>query len=192
MLRQGLEDDAQQEFGLLLKEVARHTSAEMATRVAEATLDVFPNHKEALATLAEVMISTGQPKKAVDLLKRSLSYFDDDIEFHEVLVMAYEADGDEEGVRGVYREIANIYKNRGEPETARDILQRYVSAEPLLDASEDTSPSILLTEEDEPPELDDQLTLAGDEMLDSSGQDIGDGAPLDAASASPFVRRSRS
>ncbi len=184
MLRQGLEDDAQQEFGLLLKEVARHTSAEMATRVAEATLDAFPTHKEALATLAEVKISTGQPKKAIELLKQALPSFGDDIEFHEVLVMAYEADGDSEGVRGVYRRIAEIYKNRGEPDTARDILQRHVSAEPLLDTEGETSPSILLTEEEEPPappKSEDPLTLAADELLDQGGQVIGDGAPLDAA-----------
>ncbi len=186
MLRQGLEDDAQQEFGLLLKEVARHTSAEMATRVAEATLDSFPNHKEALATLAEVKISTGQPKKAVELLRRALPHFDDDIEFREVLVMAYEADGDAEGVRGVYREIAEIYKNRGEPETARDILQRHLSGEPLLDGPQETSPSILLTEEDKPPEPPDLLTLAADEVLDKSGRNIGEGAPVDAALGQSF------
>ncbi len=181
MLRQGLEDDAEQEFGLLLKEVARHTSAEMATRVAEATLDSFPNHKEALATLAEVKISTGQPKQAVELLRGVQSHFDDDIEFREVLVMAYEADGDAEGVRGVYREIAEIYNNRGEPETARDILQRHVSSEQLLNTSQDTSPSLLLTEEDEPNELDDPPTRAADELLDKSGGNIGAGAPVDAA-----------
>ncbi len=181
MLRQGLEDDAEQEFGLLLKEVARHTSAEMATRVAAATLDAFPNHKEALATLAEVKISTGQPKQAIELLSGVQSHFDDDIEFREVLVMAYEADGDAEGVRAVYREIAEIYNNRGEPETARDILQRYVSSEQLLNTADETSPSILLTEEDEPNEPDHPLTQVADELLDKSGRNVGEGAPVDAA-----------
>ncbi len=202
MLRQGLEDDAVQEFEALLKEVARHTSAEMATRVAEATLDAFPQHKGALETLADVRISTGQPKKAIQLLTKVLPYFDDDIEFREVLVLAYEADGDDDGVRATYRDIAEIYKNRGDPEKARDILQRHVPEGPLLDADENTSPSILLTEEDADnselfgerrevtspsimlTEVDDPLTHEiGAEFLDNGVENtpIGDGAPIDAA-----------
>ncbi len=207
MLRQGLEDDANQEFGALLKEVARHTSAEMATRVAEATLDAFPQHKQALETLADVRISTGQPKKAVQLLTKVLPYFDDDIEFHEVLVLAYEADGDDEGMRTTYREIAEIYKNQGDPEKARDILQRHVPEGARLGADENTSPSILLTQEDadkselfgdrhdvtEPSilltDVDEPLTQEiGADLLDNSAENspIGEGAPIDAALGESF------
>ncbi|MEE9279970.1 MAG: tetratricopeptide repeat protein [Myxococcota bacterium] len=180
MLRQGLEEDALQEFGLLLKEVARHTGAELATRVAEATLDAFPDHKEALETLAELKISTGEPKQAIQLLTRALPNFVDDIEFREVLVTAYEAASNDEGVRAVYRDIAEIYKNRGDPEKARDILQRHVSEEPLLDTAETTSPSILLTEVDQ--DLTEDPDAINEACLDTrSGITLGEGAPLDAA-----------
>lgn len=182
MLRQGLKEDAHAEFGQLLKEVARHTGAEMATRVAEATLDAFPNHKEALETLAEVKISTGDPKRAIELLTRALPSFDDDIEFREVLVNAYEAAGDEDGVRTVYREIAEIYKNRGDPERAREILQRHVGTAPLLESDETTSPSILLTQ------VDQDLTEGDESLFLDRDADVavGEGAPIDAALGESF------
>jgi tetratricopeptide (TPR) repeat protein len=181
MLRQDLEDDARQEFTLLLKEVARHTSAEMAIRVAEATLDAFPTHKEALETLASVKISTGSAKEAIPLLTKALPHFDDDIEFRQVLVNAYEAVGDDEGVKSVYRGIAEIYKSRGDPEKARDILQRHAAADAFLEVEENTEPSILLTD------VEDQLATGGNEYLAADFEGgIGDGAPIDAAFGDSF------
>lgn len=181
MLRQDLEDDARQEFTLLLKEVARHTSAEMAIRVAEATLDAFPTHKEALETLASVKISTGNAKEAIPLLTKALPHFDGDIEFRQVLVNAYEAVGDDEGLKSVYRGIAEIYTSRGDPEKARDILQRYAAADSFLEVEENTEPSILLTE------MEDQLTTGGNEYIATDFQgSIGDDVSIDAALGDSF------
>lgn len=181
MLRQDLEDDARQEFTLLLKEVARHTSAELAIRVAEATLDAFPTHKEALETLASLKISTGNAKEAIPLLTKALPHFDGDIEFRQVLVNAYEAVEDDEGVKSVYRGIAEIYNSRGEPEKARDILQRYAAADSFLDVEENTEPSILLTD------MEDQLAAGGNEYIatDLEGS-IGDDVAIDAAFGDSF------
>ncbi len=146
-VREGMHDDARREFTSLLEEVRRQTNADQVVRVAEQMLHAFPDSAEALGALVGAKLATGQHAEAIKLLKPVVAKNPDDIQLRESLVTAYEAAGDETAARRVWREIAELYKRRGDLEKSRDILQRYVTAEALTSSSDETTaPSLILTE----------------------------------------------
>ena len=145
-VRENMLDDARREFTSLLEEVRRQTGADLVVRVAEQFLHAFPDSNEALGALVWAKLSTGAHAEALKLLKPAVAKFPDDIPLRESLVSAYEAAGDNTAARRVWREIAELYKRRGDLEKSRDILQRYVTAEALTSSDENTTPSLLLTD----------------------------------------------
>lgn len=145
MHRQGLVDDAREQYVALLEEVSRHTSGDMIVRVAEQMIAVFPDHIEARTALANARVSLGDPKRAVDCIVPILERFPGNVPLREALVNAYEALSDDDAARDVYRELAELYKQRGDHDRARDIQQRFVAIGEL-EVEESTSPSILLTD----------------------------------------------
>ncbi|MCP4006055.1 MAG: tetratricopeptide repeat protein [bacterium] len=147
-LREKLVDEARAEFDSLLEEVQRQTANDLLARVAEHAVDAFPDHYHALELLAQAKVSLGEAEDAIRLLNDAQHRFPDEQGILEALVMAYNAAGDEVGKQRAYREIAEMFKRRGDNDKARDILQRFVVAESFT-AGDDTytSPSILLTEE---------------------------------------------
>ncbi len=145
MHRQGLVDDAREQYVALLEEVSRHTAGDMVVRVAEQMIAVFPDHIEARTALANARVSLGDAKRAVDCILPVLETFPDHVPLREALVNAYEALSDDDAARDVYRELAELYKQRGDQDRARDIQQRFVTIGEL-EAEDNTSPSILLTD----------------------------------------------
>jgi tetratricopeptide (TPR) repeat protein len=143
--REGLVDDAKREFTSLLEEVRRQTGADLVIRVAEQMLHAFPDSREALEALAWGKLSTGAHGDAVKLLKPALAKYPDDIPLRETLVSAYEGVGDEKASKGVWREIAELYKRRGDLDKSREILQRH-AAVAEFGGEESTTPSLLLTD----------------------------------------------
>jgi len=145
-VREGMLDDAKREFTALLEEVRRQTSADLVVRVAEQMLHAFPDSHEALGALAWAKLSVGAYTEAVKLLKPAVAKFPDDIQLRESLVSAYEAAGDDAAAKRVWREIAELYKRRGDLEKSRDILQRHATVEAFNTGDENTTPSLLLTD----------------------------------------------
>ena len=121
-------DDAKREFTSLLEEVRRQTGADLVVRVAEQMLHAFPDSREALGALVWAKLASGAHAEAIKLLKPAVAKYPDDIPLRESLVSAYEAAGDDTAAQRVWREIAELYKRRGDLEKSRDILQRYVTA----------------------------------------------------------------
>ncbi|MGH7293001.1 MAG: tetratricopeptide repeat protein, partial [Myxococcota bacterium] len=162
--REGMADDARREFTSLLEEVRRQTSADLIVRVAEQMLHAFPDSREAVDALAWAKLASGAHADAVKLLKPMLAKHPDDIPLRESLVGAYEGAGDANAAKRLWREIAEMYKRRGDVEKSRDILQRHAVMEEFSAGEENTTPSILLTDstgrtlqndDDEVLELDD-------------------------------------
>jgi len=145
--REGMQEDAQREFASLLEEVRRQTGApDLVVRVAEQMLHAFPDSREALEALAWAKLSSGAHAEAVKLLKPAIAKFPDDIPLRESLVGAYEGAGDAAAAKRLWREIAEMYKRRGDVEKSRDILQRHAVMEEFSAGDENTTPSILLTD----------------------------------------------
>ncbi len=144
--REGMLDDAQREFTSLLEEVRRQTGADLVVRVAEQMLHAFPDSHEALGALVWAKLASGAHAEALALLMPAVAKHPDDIALRESLVSAYESAGDDAAAKRVWREIAELYKRRGDLEKSRDILQRYAAAEAFSAGDENTTPSLLLTD----------------------------------------------
>lgn len=163
--REGMHDDAKREFTSLLEEVRRQSGTDLVVRVAEQMLHAFPDSRDALDALAWAKLASGAHADAVKLLKPVIAKFPDDIPLRESLVSAYEGAGDATAAKRLWREIAEMYKRRGDVEKSRDILQRHAVMEEFSAGEENTTPSILLTDstgrtlqnddDDEVLELDD-------------------------------------
>ena len=173
LAREGMASEALQEYEAMLSDVE---DREERVRIAEQAIASFPDHPGALQALARARVGSGQTQEAIEALERARPSHPEDIGLREALVEAYEAVGNAERVQSVYREIAELYKRRGDDERSRDILQRFVHVEAFADP--DTSPSIELS--DECDEFD-----MGLEPLTSPGAEAGESPELESSPESP-------
>lgn len=146
LVRQGLTTDAHEEYQALIEDSRSRSAWEVMARVAEQMGAAFPEEALPLDARAEALLELGKAEEAVQLLQGALPRFPEEISLRETLVKACEAAKNDAACQRVYREIAELYKRRGEDERAREILQRFVPVEPFGDEP-DSSPSILLSEE---------------------------------------------
>jgi tetratricopeptide (TPR) repeat protein len=167
-LREGMKDEAKAEFKSLLGEVEREAEGENLERVSHEMLEAFPDEERAHRAFAAAKIKLGQPEQAVEALAGVTGSFVESVEIREALVEALEAAGDPERAKSTYREIAELYKRRGDADKARDILQRHVPVEAFGRDAPETSPSLLLNEvhdaTPQPDGLDDSADTLGDSL----------------------------
>jgi pilus assembly protein FimV len=168
--RENLLDDAKREFTSLLEEVRRQTGTDLVVRVAEQMLHAFPDSREALEALAWAKLSSGAHGEAVKLLKPAIAKHPDDIPLRESLVSAYEGAGDENAAKLVWREIAELYKRRGDLDKSREILQRH-AAVAEFGRDESTTPSLVLTDATKGP-------IGGGDDADDVDLELDEPAPV--------------
>jgi tetratricopeptide (TPR) repeat protein len=150
--RENMMDEARREYTSLLEEVRKLSGSDLVLRVAEQMRRAFPDSREALDALAWAKMQTGAQAEAAKLLKAALPKYPDDIPLRESLVTAMEASGEEKAAKNIWREIAELYKARGDVDKAREINQRHAAIASLGGSSEETTtPSILLTESTKAP-----------------------------------------
>jgi tetratricopeptide (TPR) repeat protein len=137
LLRQaGLKDEAIAEYEEVAAELARHDETEALIQVYERILELDPGRVTALVGLARGLITKGQADRAEPFAKRATELKPDSTDGFEVLAESYRAAGRVEELEAVYRKLADLYRTHGDEDRAREILQRFVSAEPLqLDES---------------------------------------------------------
>lgn len=167
--REKMEDDARREYTSLLEEVRKQDGVDLVLRVAEQFRRAFPDSREALEALAWAKIQSGEHAEAAKFLKAALPKYPDDIPLRESLVSALDGAGDEAAARKIWREIAELYKTRGDVEKSREIMQRHGGLTSFGGGSEETTtPSLLLTDPTAGPggakdEPDEDLELELDE-----------------------------
>lgn len=144
--REGMESEAEEEYRALLRHTAEASRAEERARVAEQMIEHLPDDEEALRAFATAKIQCGQASRAVERLRKLLNEQPENVVLRELLAEAFSASGDPASSQTMYRETAELYKQRGDVERARDILQRYASPG-AVEESEETSPSLVLTDE---------------------------------------------
>ena len=149
--REEYKDEALEEYQSLVRDVGSSGRSEDVIRVAEHMFERFPDDVDALRAYAKAKIDARSALDAVEPIRKSFAQNHENIPLREMLVEVYEAAGDLRAAQAVYKEIADLYKTRGDEEKARDILQRYVPANPLGgegdDPEPDSDPGIVLTEE---------------------------------------------
>ncbi len=182
LLRQeGMEEDALAEYLAVAKEL--ENQPDVVVTVLQRILELRPDHLETLIALARNLISAGELDRAEPPALRALKVSGEP-EQHELLMDLYAQAGSEAKLADATRGLAKLYRERGEEDKARELIQRLPaagvgtqsaatsSARLAVDVSEASEPTL-----DDGELLEDEPFLALDGNLDlgapSSGIDTG-------------------
>ena len=132
LLRQeGMDSEALAEYELAAEELKRQNEVEVLGNVYRRMLEIDEQHVGALGALAENLSSRGKVEESVPLAERALALDDSTPEHYELLAELYGKTGRDADRSDVYRRLAQLFRARGDDDTARNILQRYVPSEDL-------------------------------------------------------------
>jgi tetratricopeptide (TPR) repeat protein len=162
LLRQeGMNAEAAAEFEAVAREFEAQGDAEGTSRALDQVLVVAPDRTDLSARLVRACIAARRLPQALQLAERSVAAQPDSVEAHELLADALRACGREDALPDVYRRLAALYKERGDEERMRDVLQRFV---PGAVGATDGEELVL--------ETDDDLVLE-----DAAGLELGSAQP---------------
>ncbi|MEM7412953.1 MAG: tetratricopeptide repeat protein [Myxococcota bacterium] len=132
LLRQeGRNEDAVSEYSLAAEELERQGDVESVGNVYRRILELDESNVAAMGSLARNLSERGKLAEAVPLAERALQLDAGTVERYEVLAGLYDR-LERPNERGeVYRKLADLYRQRGDEDQARSILQRFVPAQEL-------------------------------------------------------------
>ncbi len=138
LLRQdGLNEEAIAEYDGIVEELSRQGEADQAASVLEKVLEVEPDRTASLRELARNLIARGLGQRAEPHARRALDLDPEETEHYELLAEAFRLQRRDEELADVYRRLAELYRQRGDQDRAREITQRFAPPEGL---SADTDP----------------------------------------------------
>ena len=179
--QEGMKEDAISEYDAVVAELEQQGDTEAAAKLFERILEIEPERIETLVLYARNLINSGSAQRAESLAKRALE-LDKSPENYELLADAYRMQQRDEELIVLYRELAELYRERGDEERTREILQRYVPLDSI--GSMDTPNGYIdegekLGEEEDPNEVEtlDDLTV-GDETTLLDGDLLSDSSLL--------------
>ncbi len=151
--QEGLKEQAVSEYDAVISELELQGDSEAAGKVFERILEVEPGRVETIARYARNLIEQGATERAEALAKRALGQ-DRSPEHFELLADVYRLEKRDEDLVALYRELAELYRERGDEERTREILQRYV---PLDEIGSKDTPNGYISDDEK---------LGDDELLD--------------------------
>src|SRR5262245_16683291 len=126
LLRQeGLREDAIAEYDGASEEFERQGELEQAAAALARVLEIDPKRVSTLARMARSLLAAGQADRAEPFARRLLDAEPDVPEHYEVLADIHRMQRREDKLTKVYRGLAELYRQRGEEERAREITQRF-------------------------------------------------------------------
>jgi tetratricopeptide (TPR) repeat protein len=160
LLRQeGREAEALDEYDEVVEELDRQGDPEERIKVLQKILDLDPGRTVTFVALGSALVGQQKWSQAEATAEAMIDAFPGEPEGHELLAEVLRQSGREDDLPGVYRRLAEVYKDRGDEDHAREIMQRFVSTEALV--AEENGDAIL--------EVDDQLptdaAIGGDGTL---------------------------
>jgi tetratricopeptide (TPR) repeat protein len=183
-----MEDDALVEYQAVVKELQNQPD-ELIT-VQQRILELRPDHLETLTGLTRNLILVGEFDHAERPAVRALK-ISGEPEQHELLMDLYAQSGNDAKLASATRNLAKLYRDRGDEDKSRELMQRLptgIEAESAAPSS--PGPAV---DRSEPPEpapgaeelLDDDPFLATHDDLDLSisGSDIGINTDMDMGSS---------
>jgi pilus assembly protein FimV len=137
LLRQeGLEGEAISEYDGVAEELLRSGAIDSLASVYERILELQPDRVDVLTATARNLIELKNPERAEPFARRALDKAPDAPEHYELLSDVYKALGRVEDLLEVTRSLAKLYRQRGDEERAREVIQRLPAEEGLgLDES---------------------------------------------------------
>ncbi len=178
--QEGLKEDAISEYDAVVAELEEQGDTEAVAKLFERILEIEPERIETLVLYVRNLIDRGSAQRAESLAKRALE-LDRSPDHFELLADVYRMNKREEELIALYRELAELYRERGDEERTREILQRYVPLEEL--GSPDTPNGYIdenehLKKSDDPADdlaIGDETTLIDGDLLSDSSLLVSDG-----------------
>jgi len=173
LLRQEeLHEEAVAEYEQVAQELKRQGDVESLAKVYKRILEIEPDRIDTLVQLARNLLARGGAAKAEAFASHALQIADKEPEHYELLADVYRAQSKDEEMAGVYGRLAELYRERGDEDRARDIQQRYVPAGDFS-VDEDDAPETLSDSlaDDAPETLSDSLADDAPETLSDSLED---------------------
>ena len=172
LLRQeGMEAEAIAEYDAVVAELENQDDREQLVTVLERVLEVKPDKIDSLTALVRQLMLTGELDRAEPLAVRALNV-DAGAPQYELLMDLYAQMGDEPKLADATRGLAKLYRERGDDEKARELMQRL----PVEEVGSSSRLAVDVSEVDEPDLGEDEL-LAEDEPFLSLDEEAGDEPP---------------
>jgi len=191
--QEGLEKEAVQEYEQVVAELTRQGANEQVTVVQERILEIEPNRTDIMVLLAQSLSDLGRPERAEAFAQRAVEKGSEP-DHYELLCGIYKSLGNDSRLAETTQELAALYRERGDDDKAREVIQRIPST--LLDAVDagvdqtDASEVAVLGDDELLEDEDFLVTDEGDVVsLDAElGPPVDDlSAPLENESAEPLV-----
>lgn len=132
----GRSDDALAEYEEVLNELERQGEVERMVAVGEQVLALDASRADLLARMARAMEERRENEKAKEFAKRACGADPRNVEYFEMLAELYAKLGKDKEKQEAYKEVAKLYRERGDKERAQAILQKHVNMELGVDPNE--------------------------------------------------------
>lgn len=157
--QEGMAKDAVAEYREVAAELKRQGAKENVPTVLERILEIEPESVTALTSLADCYMDLSRADRAEPFAVR-VAQIQADTESHERLCNIYRALGNDEKLADATRSLARLYRDRGDEDQAREIMQRLPT-----EAVVETGGLGRDQSEVEEPVLSDEEVLDDDEFL---------------------------
>ncbi len=168
--QENMEEDAVAEYSEVVSELARQGAVEQVVVVQERILEIKPERVDVLLALTQNLCDLGEPQRAEVFAVQAVELVPEP-DNYELLCGIYKSLGNEAELAAVTRRLAGLYRDRGDEEHAREVLQRLPA---------ECAPSLSGIGGDE-SEADEDALLGDDELLNDEdflvtddGLDAGD------------------
>jgi tetratricopeptide (TPR) repeat protein len=129
-------EEAVAEYDQVAHEFERQADVESAAKVYRRILEVDADRVQTLVALARNLIARGGAAQAEALAARALDLNDQETDHYELLADVYRSQNKGAELSETYHRLADLYRQRGDEDRARDILQRYVSSDEMAVGSD--------------------------------------------------------
>ncbi|MFT5444172.1 MAG: tetratricopeptide (TPR) repeat protein, partial [Myxococcota bacterium] len=165
--------DATAEYEAVAEELIRQGASDELIPVYERILEISPDRDDVEFTLARNLIQLSQTERAEAFARRAFDHKKDGEGYFDLLCGVYTDLGKAEALADVTRTMAKMYRDRGDEDEARELMQRLPSEDALEVSSSGASASpaaVGATEDDNLIEDDD--FLGGDFLATDDDEDV--------------------
>ncbi|MBW2713047.1 MAG: tetratricopeptide repeat protein, partial [Deltaproteobacteria bacterium] len=149
--KESLNDEAISEYEEIAAEFMRQSEVRGAVDTYQRVLELEPGRIDTLLNIAGILFDSGDSDGAQFHTMKVRELEPNNMDAAEFLCTVLEAKDDKQLLSDAYRAVADLYRERGDEEKSRDILQRYVTTDDM---------DCELSEDNGPPDLTDDLAPA--------------------------------
>ena len=186
LIQEERNEEAVTEFAEVASELERQGDAEEQLRVLERMLEVGSVGRDEKLGVGQVALTVRRFDLAIEIGQALTDLDPGDADAYELLGSGYDGAGQVEQRTAIYTKLAEIYRERGDDDLARDVIQRFggdsvfgsgTSEDPVLAGSEDP---VEIGSDD--PELSDPGFTTGDGLVIGEPiSDLADAAEVEEA-----------